>query len=660
MAAREFTEFTKFTECTGCGDSFDTQFMCITPSAGYCIDCMCALIAVQTCSVEFGNQDGKIIDPASASNRTPFDGNALTKYLFTHGKEDTFKMWVDAHIRVAYDNGHKAGFGDAKKSVGGKEFHDNLQELLQFRQMLEDACNRCCPKCKQVVGDWSGCNAVTCTCGTIFCGLCFDEQADNPTAHKHAAKCIWGNQRSFFSSAKEIEENHARIKLLQLLRRMFDKVPVDQWVAAMGDLGAEFGVTSGDVAKLAEIHKRLVTKSDDGITVGPDLKKYISYRLNVAFWRPTPLANSEKEFAFAQIWQYVVEHLLEQLPELKDQGDRLVALRTEFMGETGAVHALPPKGLPVIFNWLDYVCENIQAHHKFWTGGYFNLDSEQHAKKCLIENWAQPARDYVAFGHASIRLMSIINGPGYAINVVLRIYGKVVYRKYVFVVDKDGLCSAASYPFESNEFYTQISSALERGIEMAIAAGADAAAEAAANAAPADAAVPADAVAGAAGAAAPAAAAPKGLTHYIVDKDGKNVKVVGTIAKDVAAGGSVFKGAAGSRAGELCVHKDTLLNLFKELERACVIQTNTEIHTLVVGPDGFETTVRVYCVVSDFGVVWTHMRINRPIEPCPLAKLINLMFEGRHTHLLQTIVYLDPSGIVRQKYIPLPISNLGP
>ena len=624
--------------------------MFITPSAGYCIVCMCATIEVQTCSVEFCNQDCKIIDPTSAApNRTPFDDNALTKYLFTHGKEDTFKMWVDARLQVAYDNGHKAGFGDAKKSVGGKDFHDKLQELLPFRQMLEDACNRCCPKCKQVVGDWSGCNAVTCTCGTIFCGLCFDEQADNPTAHAHATKCIWGNQRSFFSPAKEIEENNARIKLLQLLRCMFDKVPVNQWVAAMGDLGAEFGVTSGDVAKLAEIHKRLVTKSDDGITVGPDLKEYINCRLKVAFWRPTPLANSEKEFAFAQIWQYVMEHLLEQLPELN--GATLAALHTAFMGEKGAVHALPPKGLPVILNWLDYVCENIQAHHKFWTGGCFNLCSEQHATKCLIENWAQPARHSVVRGPAFIRLMSIKNGPGYAIYVVLRIYGKVVYRKYEFVVDKDGLCSAATYPFESDEYYPRIGDAHRRGVAMAIAAGA---------AVPADAAR-ADAEAGAAApAAAPAAAAPAGLTHHIVDREGDVVRIVGTIVENVGDD-YVFKGAAGSRARRLHVCSNKLQNLLHELERAGIFELSTEIHTLVVGPDGFETKVRVYRLARLVGafdeVVWTHTRNNRPIKPCPLADMINLMFESGHTHVMQKRVLLGPSGVVEQ-YSPVSLTQV--
>ncbi len=654
MAAREFTE------CTSCGDSFDTQFMFITPSAGYCIDCMCAIIEVQKTSVEFGNQDGKIIDPTSAApNRTPFDDNALTKYLFTHGKEDTYKLWFDARLRVAYDNGHKAGFGDAKKSLESVESVDKedylsvkLQELLLFRQMLEDACNRCCPKCKQVVGDWSGCNAVTCTCGTIFCGLCFEEQAGNKPAHDHATKCIWGNQRGFFSSAKEIEENNARIKQLQLLRRMFDKVPVDQWEAAMGNLGAEFGVPSRVVTKLAEIHKRLVTKSDDGITVGPDLKEYINCRLKVAFWRPTPLANSEKEFAFAQIWQYVMKHLLEQLPELN--GATLAALRTAFMGETGAVHALPPKGLPVILNWLDYVCENIQAHHKFWTGGYFNLCSEQHAKKCLIEKWAQPARHSVVRGPAFIRLMSIINGPGYAIYVVLRIYGEVVYRKYVFVVGKDGLCSAESYPFESDEYYPRIGDALRRGVAMAIAAGADAAADAAA-----------DAEAGAAGAAAPAAAAPAaaapaGLTHYIVDREVDVFRIVGIIDKNVGDD-YVFKGAAGSRARRLHVCSNKLQNLLHELEFAGIFELSTEIHTLVVGPDGFETKVRVYRLarlVGDFDeVVWTHTRNNRPIKPCPLADMINLMFESGHTHVMQKRVLLGPSGVVEQ-YSPVSLTQV--
>ena len=640
MAARECADCA---ECTVCFDPFETKIMFSAPPARFCIECICAMIEVQTTSVEFGNQDGKIINPTTAApNRTPFDDNALMKYLCTHGKEDTYKMWVDARIRVAYDNGHKAGFGDAKKtleSVGGEDLNAKHRQLLQFRQMLEDACNRCCPECKQVVGGWSGCNAVTCTCGTIFCGLCFDKQADNPTAHVHATKCIWGNQRGFFSSAKEIEENNARIKLLQLLRCMFDKVPVNQWEDAMGVLGAEFGVTSSVVAKLAEIHKRLVTKSDDGITVGPDLKEYILWRLKVALRRPTPLANSEKEFAFAQIWQYVMEHLLEQLPELN--GATLAALRTAFMGETGAVHALPPKGLPVILNWLDYVCENIQAHHKFWTGGYFNLCSEQHATKCLIENWAQPARYTVVRGPAFIRLMSIINGPGYAIYVVLRIYGKVIYRKYVFVVGKDGLCSAASYPFESDEYYSRIGDALWRGVAMANAAGADAAA---------DAAVPADAEAGAAGAAAPAAVAPAGLTHHIVDRGDALVNV--GIVKNVDDF-YVFEVAAGSRAHGLLVRPDKRQDVLQELARAGIFKTNTEIHTLVVGPDGFETTVRVYArLVSDFGdVVWTHMRNNRPIKPCPLAELIDRMFESGHTHVMQRGVLLGPSGVV-EKYSP--------
>jgi hypothetical protein len=142
------------------------------------------------------------------------------------------------------------------------------------------------------------------------------------------------------------------------------------------------------------------------------------------------------------------------------------------------------------------------------------------------------------------------------------------------------------------QYYKCIGDALATGVAKAIAAGAGAAADAAS-----------------------AAAAHARLTHYIVNRVNDDVTDEGTVAMNKAGYYDVIWARGSSFRGLRVCPEATLQELFQELNRDRIIKTNTEIHTLVVGPDGFETTVRVYArVVGAHGdVVWTHMRNNRPI-----------------------------------------------
>lgn len=55
--------------------------------------------------------------------------------------------------------------------------------------IMEHALHQACPTCGREFDMFDGCAALSCVCGTHFCGLCFETCRDSSEAHEHVKSC---------------------------------------------------------------------------------------------------------------------------------------------------------------------------------------------------------------------------------------------------------------------------------------------------------------------------------------------------------------------------------------------------------------------------------------------------------------------------------------
>jgi hypothetical protein len=74
----------------------------------------------------------------------------------------------------------------ARDAVLAGKLKDRAKEadpVPKMRELIVEALNPVCPRCKRAVVRVEGCDAMTCECGAKFCGLCFEDCGDD--AHPH-------------------------------------------------------------------------------------------------------------------------------------------------------------------------------------------------------------------------------------------------------------------------------------------------------------------------------------------------------------------------------------------------------------------------------------------------------------------------------------------
>lgn len=86
----------------------------------------------------------------------------------------------------------------------------------------EVLCNQC-PTCNQVFSDFDGCTAISCKCGTIFCGLCLKRSASDRIAHRvHPASCRYNPTTSVWAKDDIIQDAVRRRRQDRLEQYMRD------------------------------------------------------------------------------------------------------------------------------------------------------------------------------------------------------------------------------------------------------------------------------------------------------------------------------------------------------------------------------------------------------------------------------------------------------
>mmetsp|Transcript_21853 Transcript_21853/g.31829 ORF Transcript_21853/g.31829 Transcript_21853/m.31829 type:complete len:314 (+) Transcript_21853:1354-2295(+) len=121
-----------------------------------------------------------------------------------------------------------------KKCVGAHK-GDTCADMLdgnadKCRQYLhhitENILTLGCPSCGAAFLDFSGCCAVTCTCGQDFCGLCLTAQRNGSVCHAHVTMCkLNPNRGQYFCSEDQLNSVHRRTRIGNLRKYFAQTVP---------------------------------------------------------------------------------------------------------------------------------------------------------------------------------------------------------------------------------------------------------------------------------------------------------------------------------------------------------------------------------------------------------------------------------------------------
>jgi len=70
--------------------------------------------------------------------------------------------------------------------------YDSRDKKVVKKNIIEEyvnILNETCPGCNKVFYDFDACAALYCSCGTYFCGFCFEILEDMGSAHYHVQRC---------------------------------------------------------------------------------------------------------------------------------------------------------------------------------------------------------------------------------------------------------------------------------------------------------------------------------------------------------------------------------------------------------------------------------------------------------------------------------------
>ena len=89
---------------------------------------------------------------------------------------------------------------------------------------MEEVLTLCCPRCRMVFLDFTGCFALTCgnnNCRAGFCAWCLKDCGAD--AHAHVANCPEnGANGDVFSSEEKFKTHHRLRKIKQIKKRIAD------------------------------------------------------------------------------------------------------------------------------------------------------------------------------------------------------------------------------------------------------------------------------------------------------------------------------------------------------------------------------------------------------------------------------------------------------
>lgn len=85
-------------------------------------------------------------------------------------------------------------------------------ERSLFHKVVEEAFVNRCPHCQQAFVDFSGCAAVVCECGGVFCALCLSPFKTDKDCHAHVRICRLNPSKNdeFVSTAQLRKIEHTR------------------------------------------------------------------------------------------------------------------------------------------------------------------------------------------------------------------------------------------------------------------------------------------------------------------------------------------------------------------------------------------------------------------------------------------------------------------
>ena len=89
-----------------------------------------------------------------------------------------------------------------------RQMSEEEREVRECRaHVTEHILNLRCPRCQQVFLDFTGCFALTCTCGCGFCGWCLQDCGNN--AHGHVRACPRSvNPGSYYGTEAQFKATH--------------------------------------------------------------------------------------------------------------------------------------------------------------------------------------------------------------------------------------------------------------------------------------------------------------------------------------------------------------------------------------------------------------------------------------------------------------------
>lgn len=104
-------------------------------------------------------------------------------------------------------------------SCASNQLDPNGAVAIHARYIQEQLLSICCPHCKRVFLDFSGCCAVTCSdpCNRYFCGLCLSAQPNSSVCHSHVQSCSKNpNRGNYFCDQATLDVIHRKQRIAEV------------------------------------------------------------------------------------------------------------------------------------------------------------------------------------------------------------------------------------------------------------------------------------------------------------------------------------------------------------------------------------------------------------------------------------------------------------